>query len=194
MAASETELANFALQILGVGESGRIGSLDDDTSNAEAIRNCYHILRRAALRRHNWAFAAGEASLAAHADAPGHRAARAFPLPGDCLRVRMPQRNDSDWRVGQHAGVKAILTSDPAPLEIDYTIDVTDTTLFDALFDVVFACDIALFCCEQITQSNQKKADAAVMRKEALNEAKRTNAIEKVPEEPDEDNWLTRMR
>jgi hypothetical protein len=45
--------------------------------------------------------------------------------------------------------------------------------------------------CEEITQSNSKKADAKAMYDEILAQAKKANAIEKVAERPPEDEWIT---
>lgn len=194
MAASETEIANLALQMLGVGDNGRIGSMADDSPNARSCRNCYHMLRKAELRKRTWGFAFKLVQIAAHADAPAFDYARAFIQPGDCLRIIKPRRNDCDWRTANHAGLRAILTNDAAPLSLPYVIDVTDTTLFDASFDVALAAKMAMHMCEEITQSNQKKADAAVMYRDAINQAKQDNAFEQVPAETDEDTWLTAMQ
>jgi len=194
MAASQTEIANLALQMLGAGDTGRIGSIDDDSPNARSCRNCYDMLRRLELRKRYWGFSLVRTKLPAHVDAPAFDFARAFVLPGRCLKLRKPARNDCDWTVGLHAGVRAILTNDAAPLPVTYVDDVTDTTLFDPSFDHALAAKMALHMCEEITQSNQKKADLAAFYKEAINQAKQDNAFEHVPEQPDEDTWLTIMQ
>ena len=59
------------------------------------------------------------------------------------------------------------------------------------LFADMLACKIAWHCCEEITQSNQKKADIEREYDKAKADAKRINAFEQAtPQEP-EPPWLT---
>lgn len=67
MAMTETQIANRALQRVG---AQRIGKLDptkdlwsEDSTNADAVRTCYHMLRRAELRRNVWCFAIRRVAL-----------------------------------------------------------------------------------------------------------------------------------
>lgn len=64
---TETEIANRALQRVG---AQRIGKLDntktlwtEDSKNADEIRACYHMLRRAELRRNCWRFSIRRVAL-----------------------------------------------------------------------------------------------------------------------------------
>lgn len=58
---TETALANRALQYVGAQRLTNIWS--DTSKNAVEIQNCYHMLRRAELRRNVWRFAVREAVL-----------------------------------------------------------------------------------------------------------------------------------
>lgn len=191
MATSDVAIANMALDKLG---AARIVSLGDDSRNARACNACYAQLRDQELRAHGWNFAKTRATLAAHATAPDFDFDYAFPLPTDCLRILPPKRTGLDWTIENHAGRSAILTNDGDAIELVYIARITDPTVFDALFDDALAARMALHMCEEITQSNQKKADAKDDYIGAIRRAKRTNAIEQVPQDAAEDPWLAARR
>lgn len=184
---SQVRVANLALQKLGAGE---IVSMDEDTRERRAISRCYTMLRDRELRAHNWNFSIKRKILAPSSVAPLFEFAKAFPLPADCLRPLPPSR-DVDWTIEYHEGSKHILTNEGTVIYLRYVSRVTDETQFDPLFADMLACKIAWHCCEEITQSNQKKADIEREYKDAKAEAKRTNAFEQAtPQEP-EPPWLT---
>jgi len=190
--ASDVEIVNRALQLLG---APRVIALTDDSVSARAMNNAYAPVRLAALRAHPWSFAIKRASLAASATAPAFGPARAFPLPAGFVRL-LPQDvednlNSKDWKIEQHEGAKAIFTDDSAPLKIRYIADVTDAEVMDPLFREVLSHDLALACCEELTQSNTKEEKVRTGRTLLVREAKRTNAIENVPQEAAEDSWIT---
>ena len=186
-ALSQVRVANLALQKLGAGE---IVSMDEDTRERRAITRCYSILRDRELRAHNWNFSIKRKVLAPSSVAPLFEFAKAFPLPADCLRPLPPSR-DVDWTIEYHEGSKHILTNEGTVIYLRYVSRVVDETQFDPLFADMLACKIAWHCCEELTQSNQKKADIEREYKDAKAEAKRTNAFEQAtPQEP-EPPWLT---
>jgi hypothetical protein len=189
--ASETDICNRALQKLG---AKRITSLEQDSVNARACNASYESLRDAELRAHPWSFATTRTSLAADSDAPEWGRANAFQLPSDflCLLPVYPEDNslDTDWII---EGQK-IYTDDDDPLYVRYTRRETDPNVFDSLFREALASRIALELCEELTQSNTKKADLRVDYKDSIREARRTNAIEKIAAEPPEDSWITARR
>lgn len=186
--ASKVEIANRALQILG---AKRIVSLTEDSRNARAINAAYEPVKKAELRKHPWSFAIQRTQLAADANAPAFTRSNAFPLPSDYIRILSPDPevnfNDLDWIIEG----RRIITNDSAPLDVRYIYDVTDPNTFDTLFRESLAAKLAEQLCEEITQSNTKIATAKLFYDEAIAEAKRTNAIEKVAEQPQEDSWVT---
>lgn len=186
--ASNVEIANRALQKLG---AKRITSLTEDSVNARAVSACFDILRKAELRKHPWSFAIERVQLAASSTAPLFVKEKSFPLPSDCLRV-LPndpdyEYNNKDWQIeGQN-----IITDDAAPLNVRYIKDVTDPNVMDVLFREALSAKIAMELCEELTQSNTKIRTAKVMYDEAINDAKKINAIERVPITPFRDEWIT---
>lgn len=191
MAASDTEIANLALQKLG---AARITSLAENKPNARTINACYTAIRDRELRAYAWGFAKTRASLAADATAPAFGPSNAFVLPADYLRLLKPRDRRVDWLIENHNGNVAVLTYDSAPLEIVYIRRITDPTKFDALFSEALACKLAWHTCEEITQSNQKKADILTEYRMSISEARRTNSIEKESDEPLEDEWVSVRR
>lgn len=191
MAVSEASICNLALQKLG---AGRIISLSDDSAPARAVNACYSFLRDREARANKWNFAKKRAVLAPSTVTPAFDFGYAFPLPTDCLRLLPPSRDTLDWRIENHEGRPSILTNDGDTLEIEYLATVTDPNQFDTLFIEMLACKIALNICEEITQSNTKKADLLAEYKDLKREAKQVNAFENIAEEAPEDSWLSARR
>lgn len=184
MATSVVEICNLALQKLG---AERITDIDEDSPNARECNACYERLRDRELRRHPWTFAKTRAQPAPSANSPLFDYTYAFPLPSDCLRVLKPEgRVNLDWKIES----KSILTNDGASIDLSYIRRVTDPNDFDDLFVDALASAMALQMCERITQSNSKKADARADYKTAVNDAKAVNAIEQIPADEPDDEWL----
>ena len=200
MAESDTAICNLALGKLG---ATRITSLAQDSPEARTCNAVYAMIRDQEIRRNRWTFAKTRAELTPHATAPPINTGflYAFPLPSDYLRSLAPNesnfkngRNDVDWRLELHEGVRAILTNDGTTIHLPYIRRVTDPTLFDPLFDDAFACQLAWQMCEEITQSNTKKEAVRKEYNTAIKDAKKINAIETQPDEAPEDTWLSARR
>lgn len=183
-------IANLALQKLG---ASLIVSPSEDTREARTIAACYGPLRDKELRAHNWNFSIKRQILAPSTTIPAFGFAKAFALPTDYLKILPPARN-VDWTIEVIDGRPHILTNEGDVLYLRYIAKVTDEATFDSCFMEMLACKIAWHCCETITQSNQKKADAMTEYNLAKAEAKRTNAFEQAtPDEP-EPPWLSVRR
>jgi hypothetical protein len=187
--ASKVEIANRALQLLG---ARRITSLSEDSVNARAINAAYEPVKLAELRKHPWSFAVKRAQLAANSTPPLFNRDNAFPLPADFVRLlaQDPEENfnDLDWQIEG----KQIVTNDSSPINIRYVYDVTDPNEMDPLFREAFSAKLAEACCEELTQSNAKIANAQLVYKDIIAEARRANAIERVSQKPPEDEWVTK--
>lgn len=187
--ASSTDICNRALQKLG---AARINSLTDQSTNARACALCYDTLRKELYRSHPWNFAIQRFQLAADATPPAFGYANSFTLPTGWQRVLPPDPvqnfNDRDWII---EGGK-LLTNDSSPLNVRCVIDIQDTTLMDVSYQEALSSKMAEEMAEQITQSNTKKQAAADMYKDDINNAKKNNAIEKVPQQAPYDTWITK--
>lgn len=177
---SDVEIANRALTKLG---GTTITSLTQDSPAARAVNAAFTSVRRAEIRKHPWNFAKKRAQLAASADEPLYGFGYQYPLPADCLRVL--NKADVDWKIeGQ-----AILSDSAGPLEIIYLRDVEDPNTFDEAFIEAFACKLAMELAEKLTSSSEKRDRAQKEYQYALQEARRTNAIERMSEDRLEDDW-----
>lgn len=186
--AAQVDIWNRALQKLG---AARVQSTSDQSVNSRACATCYDVLRQAELRKHPWNFAVQRFQQAASGTPPAFGYTSAFPLPTGCLLVLPPDPgqnfSDRDWIIeGQQ-----LLTNQIGPLNLRCVIDVTDTTKMDALFIEALASRMAFEMCEALTQSNDKQANAKAGYKDAINDAKKQNAIEKVPQIAPVDEWTS---
>lgn len=193
--ASVVEIANRALQILG---AGRITSLTDQSKNARAISNAYFPVRDALLRAHRWNFAIQRFMLAPSATAPAFGPTNAFPLPTGWLHVLPPDpqynTNDRDWIIeGGSILSNQTFQGNPAAVSLGVRIvmKIEDPNQMDPLFREALSATLAEELAEELTQSNTKRQYAAEKRKAAISEAKKTNAIENVPQVAPDDPWIT---
>jgi hypothetical protein len=162
--------------------------------NARSANACYDLLRRAELRDNAWNFSKSRATLAADATAPDWGRASAFELPSDFLCLINDYPEDNDLTRDYEIEGRKIYTDYADPLYIRYISDVTDTGLFDALFVEALASRMAYEMCEELTQSNSKKAEMASDYKMAIARARKRNAIENAAQQPPEDEWITVRR
>lgn len=185
--ASVVGICNRALQLLGATP---IADILEASRNARACNTAYEPCRDAELRAHPWNFAKVRARLAADATAPTFGRTNAFTLPANCVRLLPPYPEmNASWRDWIVEGGK-ILTNDAAPLDVRHIDKVSDPNLMDALFREAVSARMARDMCEQITQSNTKRQLADIAYKEAIAEARRTNAFENVPQEVPQDSWI----
>lgn len=186
--ASNVEICNMALQKLG---AKRITSLSEDSVNGRACNLAFEPTKLAELERHAWSFATTRAELAADSAEPAFGRARSFTLPADFVRLLDDYVEDNtlakDWEIEG----KKIYTDDSDPIYIRYVYNVTDPNEMSPLFREALACKMAYQMCEELTQSNSKKAEVQDAYKEAIKEAKKSNAIQKVAQMPPEDPWVT---
>lgn len=186
--AGKVDIWNRALQKLG---AKRVTSVSDTGVNGRACDACYDAVLERVLRKHRWNCSIKRASLAAELTAPTWGRANAFAVPADYITLAndYPEMasNSKDWLV--EGGF--ILTNDDAPLQIRYVSRMTDVNLMDGLLRETVSTEMAYEMCEELTQSNTKKADLRGDMKDIIALAKKANAIENVPMESPEDSWIT---
>lgn len=195
--ASQIDIVNRAITKLG---GARITSMNDNVKPARVMTALWDMVRREELRKNFWGFSIVRTTLPALGSAPSWGYLQQFQLPADFLRI--VQVNDyfvspsaSDYITGDESAYAIeqdrILTNFPAPLKIKYVQDVTNAGIFDPLFCEAMASKLALEACEDLTQSNSKKASAADDYKQALRAAVAVNAIEQPPSPLADDSWMT---
>lgn len=190
MATSEVSIANRALQKLG---AGKIESLEQNHPNARSVSVAYIPVRDSLMRRYAWNFAIRRASVAADETQTLWNSLNRFRKPNDFARLLRDTEAGSgklnsrtDWQVeGDY-----IVTSESAPLEFRYLAKITDTSLFDPLFDELLATVIAKEIVEDVTGSLGKRDRLEADVNLILNEAKQANAYENDADQLLEDDWL----
>lgn len=186
--ATETDISNRALTKLG---ARNIASMGENSVNARACTATLPAVRDSELRVHPWSFAIKQASLAASATPPSWGKANSFPLPSDFIRFigTYPEMNENDIDYQIQNG--KIYTNFLAPLQFLYVAGITDPTQWDPLFREAVASKMAYELCEQLTQSNTKKAALMQEYKEMIAQARLVNAFENIAGVPPEDEWIT---
>lgn len=186
--ASVLDIYNRALQKLGVKA---LTSVSDNSVAARACNVCYETLRDSETIKHRWSHAIKRASLAADATPPAWGRTNSFAVPSDYLRLIPPYPEmDSpyrDWVVEN----RKILTNDSAPLALRYIGQITDPNQMDVTFREALSAKMAWEMCEELTQSNSKQASAKEDYREAIKEARKTSAIQNVPQDAVEDTWIS---
>lgn len=183
MAASEVFICNLALQKLG---AARVVSLTEDSRNARSAAASYVQTRDLVLESQPWRFALSRAVLANDPTAPLFDYAYAYRKPTDFMRLVFSPDDTTDWSLEGDF----ILSNFGPPINVPYIKRIVDTAKFPSLFTEAVACKLAWQCCEEITQSNTKKADIKAEYEEAISEARRTNAIQALAANPPEDTWV----
>jgi hypothetical protein len=178
----------MALQKLG---AARVNALTENSRNARSCNACYELLRDEEMGAYPWNFAKTRTVLAPSAAPPAFDFAYAFPIPTDTLTILLPNSSFLDWKIEQQGGQTCILTNQGASINLTYIAKVTDPTRFDPSFALALAYKMAFHMCEEITQSNEKKQDAAQSYKDVIARAKRNNAFQNESVRPPTDSWLT---
>jgi hypothetical protein len=186
MATSNVQIANLALQKLGV--SRKLESLTQDHPNARTLNLAFEPIRAAELRRYDWSFAIKRESIAADANGPTWGDWNRYGKPNDFIRLLRDDETGQrvDWKI---EGL-FILSRTTSPLEIRYLAKITDPNFYDALFIEALAAKLAWQCCEEITGSVSKRDRCQSDYDFAIAEARRIGAIEKEAQDSPEDDWL----
>jgi hypothetical protein len=149
MASSDVEICNRALDAIG---AENITALGEGTRAAGLCQRYYPQLRDDVLRSHPWNCALQRIALAADTVAPVFGYANRFVLPTDCLRVLRVQ-DDADPAVDWQVEGGAIVTDEPAPLNILYVRRVTETGLLDPMLVSAIAARLSMELAMPLTGS-----------------------------------------
>lgn len=203
-ASSTTEIANLALAAIGHNE--QISNLDTDTSTAaDILRLQYPLRRKALLRAHPWNFAIRRATLAQLAATPNHKWAHQYTLPVDCLRVlttsweeqgynsRDPYMSAGMWDIGgtPYRIEDSKLLCNETGVSIEYVADVTDPTLFDAMFTDALVYHLAAAICMPLTSNSAAMERLYQLAERKLSDARVHDAQEGTPREiVDSNHWI----
>lgn len=203
------DMCNLALTHLG---QPRIASIDPPYTNPFGVEpDCaffYPLVRDAELRKNVWSFARARTVLAQDANTPAFGTTDDDPddpgpdwsaddsappvanpqlfqyrVPGDFIRM-IKMKYEQRRLEGNF-----ILTYESSPINLNYVCRANEA-LFDPLFVDAMGYALAMRLTYKITTSDALKQSLKQDYKEAIAEAKRTNAIEAPAERTPEDSFI----
>lgn len=194
--ASQVEIVNRALIKIG---GNTISSMSDSTKSAQVMSGLWETVRKSELSKRYWNFSIARVQLAKLATAPSWGFANSYQLPVDFLKIMQVSDiyiapSQSDYTAGDDSPYAiesgTISTDFGDPLKIRYIKDVTDTGLFDTLFNEVLASKLAYEACYSINQSGQGTDRAMNDYIIAVRHAALSNAVSRPPQSIPDDSWI----
>lgn len=183
---SNTELCNIALSMLG---SDEISDLSDESKEGYLCNRHYSRVRDAVLRAHQWNFAVTRVDLAEDATDPVFEYTYRFALPTDCLRVIRTESDSLGYTPNYRIEGRYVYTDD-STCAIEYIKQVTDVTVYDALFVDVLTARLAAELAYALTDNATLASNMRALYEEKLREARNVDAQEGAPREAMGSNWL----
>lgn len=172
---SQTDVINKAQTVLG--QSKRFSELLDSDQKAIDYKTLWPIALRAALALHPWNHAIARARLLPATTPPEFGYAARYRLPPDCVRYLPWSRDDAEWFEGVVEDGH-ILTDQPDYINIRYVRIADDMSRWSPGFVDVMAYTLAMESCEGSTGKRGLYEDLERRREEALQQAKRADALE----------------
>ena len=192
--ASNVEICNIALTRLG---QETINSLDEESTEAKKCNILFDPLRRETLRAHSWSFATKMRSLAKSANDTVPRWEHVYIYPKDCIYVQKvygPEGEDelAEFRkVHSNTGTYLVLATNVDSAIMEYTTNVTDSTLFDSLFVSALAWNMAANLAQSLTADPQIIKQTSEMYHYTLDLAKVSNKSEQHTKDTTVSSFIT---
>lgn len=195
---NKTQIANLALERNGASQF--IADVDTENSvEAQTVKLVFDNARDYVLKAHPWPFATSYAVLALVAGSSSSKAnydwTYAYRYPSDCLDVRRivttggrRETQPPPYRVGRDSQGRLIYT-DQEQAQIEYTVRITDSSEFDAIFVSALAWYI---CAITPALSRIKGQTEVAMQMYSMDISKASAAAlnEGQPVEPLEAEWV----
>lgn len=177
MAASETEVANIALDLL---KEQPVNNFTDDVAAARWFGRNFNATRDELLRSHPWNFAMKRAALAADSPGPNFGWAFSYTLPSTCLRLLMPTVDGSinGIPIGFEVEGRKVLTNQTAPLKIRFVQNGSAVPDWDPLFVQALAGLLALKLSNWLTGKAEMSKLASDYYQAALSAGRLVDATE----------------
>jgi hypothetical protein len=198
VATCSTELDIYNMAALAIGAKRSI-STNDKTNIAEEMQAAFRLTRDNLIRSYDWGCCIKEDTLALVEVNENDIRPYVYEVPSDCLKIISLNGIQTGY-----SGIERVEGDDPlykirghklytrlkAPLKVEYSYRNEDITSYDACFCKVLALDLAIAVCDRATNSDSKKESLKRDRREAINDALRSNALE-IPARPKvTGNWL----
>ena len=180
-------IINSALLKLG---ADRLTSLSENRKSAILMNEQWDEIRQKVLREGQWNCALKRVELSQSSTPPAYGWQYAYSLPDDCLKVlKYARKTDDDYFDFQIEG--RTLVTDETTAKIRYIYDLTDVSQFDASLAEALSCALAADLGYAITQNASLTQAAEAKYKEAIKISRSMDAQEGIPDQYDDDEWIT---
>lgn len=192
--ASDVQIARLALSY--VGDRFNIGSLTEQSAEAEQVNLVFVEARDSLLRQHTWNFATKFSSPAAVTGTAPNLWQFMYLYPTDALKI-IQITNPSGrgatpikFQVGLNSTDQHVVMCDQQDAELQYVKRITDTEKFDANFTLVLAYAIASKVAMALTGEAGLSTNLYNMFQTQLNMARANDASEGIEPSPPEAEWI----
>lgn len=168
---SQTEICNRA--IIRIAGSNPISTIDEDSQEARLLTQIWNGVRTGLLRAHTWNFAINYQNLVQITPKPASEYDYVYALPADCLKVVTAYRPSGEWKRRGN-----LIHSDSDEFNLIYIRDITDTTLFDPLFEECLVLKLAYELNTAIAPNETRQNQLMAEFNMKFREAKRADAQE----------------
>lgn len=178
--ASQVEIANMALQMLG---ESRILRVDDTTESGRTVRSFWSTAIKKMVEDHHWTFGIKRSDeLVPEATDPTYGFDYSYQLPSDCLVV-LDMNDDRDlvYQVEVNSIGDPVIVTDEDEVYIRYVYDVTQTGRFTANFAMTLAALLAALMALRITGSATDSKNMWQLYGQLSGGAKFRDAMEQEP-------------
>lgn len=193
---SKTDICRLSMDHLK--QEAVIVNIDIPTTNEEKVcSRWYDTVRRKLLRSHPWVFARDRKAISRNAEAPDFGYSDAYDLPNEFLNLRFIGDDAiEDFKRKYDIEGRQILINNEssATLNIGFTQDVTNVSLFDSMFVTVFALELAKKVSYRFTLKLSLLNALDVQLKEEKAEAKAVNGQDRPPIIIQKSKWITARR
>lgn len=191
-----TSVANLALREIG---TYRISAFDEDSADAEIVRDLWESTLRSCLSNHEWRFAMKQAELQ-QGDSPIARFGYSYPLPADYIRMSSAcERSDAndpimDFQIIHNADfVNPVMLTDAKSVFLDYVAYIEDPAYWPAWFTDYFVSALAARMASALksTSERQRLEEIVELR---LRHARTVDSTMQSPRRPPVGNWVRSMK
>ena len=177
--ASAVEICNLALSHLR--HSKRIASFSEQSEEARLCSLFYETTRDLVLRDVRWPFATTTKALGLIEEQPNTEWAYSYEYPSDCLlarRILSGVRNDTraarvPYKIAYDDGAK-VLFCDRENAVLEYTVAITDTSLFAPDFVMALSYRLAFYLAPTLTGGDPDNLGQRAMQMYALEKSAAT--------------------
>lgn len=172
------KISNLAIGLVG---GSLITSFSDPSVEAEQCGLFYDTARRICLEGRDWTFAATTRRLAPDSTAISSEYSFSFPLPSDCLVVRVVSSSADLSIPEEYQRQSNRIMADAATVYVKYTRDVTDSNQFSAGFATAVAHKLAEFISPAVTGDKALKRTLMQEAEFLINESGATDGLQGSP-------------